>query len=92
LEFLSVDGTARYVDGTLIGTSAGMNELAKRFLKFTGLSTSSVAKAASYNPAKLLGLADSKGSIEVGKDADLVVVEEDFKVRMTFVEGKLVQA
>ncbi|MEM3466247.1 MAG: hypothetical protein QW566_07230 [Candidatus Jordarchaeales archaeon] len=36
IEFISSNGTVRYVDGTPIGTSAGMNELAKRFHKFHG--------------------------------------------------------
>ncbi|MEM2921663.1 MAG: N-acetylglucosamine-6-phosphate deacetylase [Candidatus Bathyarchaeia archaeon] len=88
MEFISVGGTAKYVDGTLIGTSAGMNELARRYIDFTGLPLSSVAKVASYNPAKLLGLVDKKGSVEVGKDADLILIGEDFKVRMTFVKGR----
>jgi N-acetylglucosamine-6-phosphate deacetylase len=48
-----------------------------------------VAKVASYNPAKLLGIDDHKGSIEKGKDADMVVMGEDFKVRAAFIEGML---
>ncbi|MCX8183557.1 MAG: amidohydrolase family protein, partial [Crenarchaeota archaeon] len=89
VEFISSNGTARYVDGTLIGTSVGMNELAKRFVKFTSVSLSSVAKVTSYNPAKLLGVEWSKGSIEEGKDADMVAIGEDFKVRKTIIAGTL---
>ena len=88
-DFISIDGTARFVDGRLIGTSAGMNELARRFISFTGFPLTSVAKVASYNPAKLLGIDDHKGSIEKGKDADMVLVGEDFKVRAAFIEGML---
>lgn len=91
LEFSSIEGVARYKDGTLIGTSAGMNELARRFVRFTGTALSSIAKATSYNPAKLLGIDGFKGSIEEGKDADMVVMGGDFKVRMTFLEGKLIK-
>lgn len=89
VDYLSIDGTARYVSGRLIGTSAGMSELARRFINFTGFPLSSIAKVASYNPAKLLGIDKRKGSIEEGKDADLVVMGEDFKVRMVFIEGML---
>jgi len=88
IDYISVNGTARFIDGRLIGTSAGMNELARRFLDYTRLPLSSVAKTASLNPAKLLGIHEQKGSIEEGKDADLVVIGEDFKVHMTLIEGK----
>jgi N-acetylglucosamine-6-phosphate deacetylase len=89
VEFISSNGTARYVDGTLIGTSAGMNELAKRFTRFTGTTLSTVAKVAAYNPARLLGVEDCKGSVGEGKDADMVVMRRDFGVRMTLIGGTL---
>lgn len=44
---------------------------------------------ASWNPAKQLGVLDRKGSIRVGKDADLVVLNEAYEVVMTFCRGKL---
>lgn len=89
-DFVSIGGTARFIDGRLIGTSAGMNELARRFLEYTRLPPSSIAKTTSFNPARLLGIHERKGSIEEGKDADLVVVGEDFKVRMTVLKGKII--
>jgi N-acetylglucosamine-6-phosphate deacetylase len=89
IDYISINGTARFIDGRLIGTSAGMNELARRFINFTGFPLSSVAKVASYNPAKLLGIDDRKGSIEEGKDADMVVMGEDFRVQAAFIKGML---
>ncbi|MEM3026260.1 MAG: N-acetylglucosamine-6-phosphate deacetylase [Thermoproteota archaeon] len=89
VEFISSNGTAKYPNGTLIGTSAGMNELAKRFIRFTDMPLTTVAKVASYNPAKLLGIEECKGSIEEGKDADMVVMKNDFSVRMSFIGGSL---
>lgn len=58
LEFLSVDGVAKYEDGTLVGTSVGMSELVGRFVRFTGIPLRSIAKVASYN---LLGCSASMG-------------------------------
>ena len=43
----------------------------------------------SYNPAKVYG-AESKGSLEAGKDADFVVVDDDFRVLETYREGKCI--
>ena len=40
------------------------------------------------NPANCLGIADRKGSIRVGKDADLVVLEKDYSVAQTYCMGK----
>jgi len=86
----SREGVARYGDGTLIGTALGMNQLASRFRKFTGWSLSAIAKVASWNPAKVLGMTDRKGSISTGKDADLVLLNDDLSVWKTIVSGRIV--
>ena len=44
----------------------------------------------SMTPARLCGCADRKGSIEAGKDADLVIMDPDFTVREVFVRGEAV--
>ena len=41
------------------------------------------------NPARCLGIDDRKGSIQVGKDADLVVLRNNYGVIQTFCKGKL---
>jgi len=89
-EYESKDGTARYGDGTLIGTALGLNQLAARFRKFTGWPFSAIAKAASWNPAKGLKLTDRKGSVNTGKDADLVILNDDLSVWKTVVQGRIV--
>ncbi len=48
-----------------------------------------VARMASLNPAKLLGMENEIGSIEVGKRADLVALDADGKVRLTIIDGKV---
>ncbi|MGQ9479608.1 MAG: N-acetylglucosamine-6-phosphate deacetylase [Thermoproteota archaeon] len=90
IEYTTVNGTGYLEDGTLVGNALGLNELAKRFWSFTGFPLTSIAKVTSYNSAKLLGLDDRKGSIEVGKDADIVVMDTEFNVLHTFVMGELV--
>jgi len=89
-EFESRDGAARYLDGTLIGTALGLREVVLRFRDFTGCSFAEAVTAATLNPARLLGIDDRKGSIAVGKDADLVLLDADFSVWATVVEGRLV--
>ena len=45
---------------------------------------------ACLNPAKKYGFADRKGSIAVGKDADFVVISDDYKAQATYSEGRKV--
>jgi N-acetylglucosamine-6-phosphate deacetylase len=87
LEYDSINGTARYLDGTLIGTSLGIAELVARCIRQGGCSLRQAVRAASYNPACVLGLQESKGSLEQGRDADLVVLNRDLGVHRTFRSG-----
>jgi N-acetylglucosamine-6-phosphate deacetylase len=90
LDYESKNGTARYLDGTLIGTSLGISELIERCITHTGCSLMHAVRAASYNPASVLGLQNRKGSLEQGKDADLVLLGSGLKVDMTFRAGRCV--
>jgi N-acetylglucosamine-6-phosphate deacetylase len=90
LEYESRNGTARYLDGTLIGTSLGMSQLVARCLRHGVCGLRQAVRAASYNPACVLGLEGSKGSLEQGKDADLVILDRDLSVQMTYRSGRCV--
>ncbi len=90
VEYESKEGAARYKDGTLIGTALGLSELVKRLISFTGCGLDIAVKTVTENPAKVLGLADRKGTIAVGKDADLVLLDDDLSVHATIVSGKIV--
>ncbi len=91
-EYESKDGTARYLDGTLIGSALPLAQMVKRFQHFTGCSLAEAIDTGTRHPAHLLGLDHQKGSLTEGKDADLVVLEEDFSAWMTMVKGKIVWA
>ena len=67
-----------------------MNEAVKTIVNKTKYSLEDAIQMASLNPAKLLNIADNKGSIEVGKDADILIVDSDINVKTTIVEGKIV--
>jgi N-acetylglucosamine-6-phosphate deacetylase len=56
-----------------------------------GVPDPAIAMMASANPAKLLGIGDSYGSIEVGKRADLVAINERGKIRSVLIGGRLVE-
>ncbi len=90
LAYSSHDGVARYGDGTLIGTSLPLLEVVRRFARYTGCSLAEAAQTASLHAARALGIQDRKGSIETGKDADLVVLDGDGAVGAAVVEGNVV--
>ncbi|MFA4837850.1 MAG: N-acetylglucosamine-6-phosphate deacetylase [Candidatus Neomarinimicrobiota bacterium] len=88
-EYDSKNGAAAYPDGTLIGTSLSVLEIAKRFLRFTGCDLKTAIDTVTIQPAKLLGISDRKGSLETGKDADLVLLNPDLSVWKTVIGGKV---
>jgi len=90
LEYESKNGTARYFDGTLIGTSLGMCQLVERCVKLSDNTLRTAIRAASFNPAYVLGIESKKGSIEIGKDADIVILNKDLSVWKTIINGKIV--
>jgi N-acetylglucosamine-6-phosphate deacetylase len=84
------NGQARLQDDTLAGSVLTMNQAVRNMMKFTGIPLESAVSLGTLHPARKLGVDDRKGSIEIGKDADLVVTDEDFNVEMTFVQGNAV--
>lgn len=49
-----------------------------------------VSQMASLNPSRVYGIGDCKGSLRVGKDADFVIISDDYQALMTFSEGRKV--
>ena len=90
IEYKSENGAARYFDGTLIGTAVSLSELTLRLRTFSGCSPAEAINAASRNPARILGLAGSKGTIARGFDADLTVFEKDGSVRALVLGGNVI--
>ena len=84
------NGEARLEDGTLAGSTLKMNEAIYNFMKTTGVSLLDAVDFATINPARCLHVEDRKGSIEVGKDADFVIVDKDLNVYMTICRGEIV--
>ncbi len=85
-------GTARSPNGTLVGTTLGMNRLVQRYHGFAGCSLAQAVRAASFNPACVLGIQRRTGSLESGKSADLVLLNPDFTVWKTWKRGRLIYA
>ena len=66
-----------------------LNDAVKNVRANTDLPLYEIVAAASLNPANAIGMGDTKGSIEVGKDADLIVTDMDFNVKKTIMQGEI---
>ena len=74
--------------GTIAGSVLRLNIAVKNLYENTNLSLPEAIQAASLNPARAIGVDDRKGSIEPGKDADLILVDEQMNVYKTIVGGR----
>jgi N-acetylglucosamine-6-phosphate deacetylase len=81
------DGAARLADGTLAGSVLTMARAVQNMVELAGLPLESVLPLASEVPARLLGIADRKGRIDTGYDADLVMLSEKFELERVVCRG-----
>lgn len=82
-------GEARLADGSIAGSLLSLNQAVKNFMKNTGLDLISAIRLVTINPAKQLSISDTKGSIEIGKHADFVILDDSLEVFATLVRGNL---
>ena len=84
------DNLCRLLDGTIAGSVLTLNKGVYNVLRNTTLPVHECVKMASLNPASALGFDKTKGSIEVGKDADFFLADETFDTFGTFIGGEQV--
>ncbi|HEX2868040.1 MAG TPA: N-acetylglucosamine-6-phosphate deacetylase [Ignavibacteriales bacterium] len=82
-------GKAMLDNGTIAGSSLTLNKAVKNMIQYAGAKITEAIRMASLNGAKVLNLENQKGILAAGKDADLVVLDEDFEVEMTILQGRI---
>ncbi|MEF8799118.1 MAG: N-acetylglucosamine-6-phosphate deacetylase [Candidatus Bipolaricaulota bacterium] len=83
-------GLARLEDGTIAGSTLTLIDAVKNYVKFTGASLIDAVKAVTVNPAKLLGVEDQIGTMDIGSKADLIAFDRKFQVQFTMIDGEIV--
>ena len=81
------DNLCRLEDGTIAGSILKLNKGVWNVYTNSTIPLFECVNCASLNPATAIGVADRKGSIEVGKDADLVILDNEFNVLKTIIGG-----
>ena len=84
------DGSAHLVGaGNLAGSTLKVNQGLRNLVEMAGLPWQTAINSCTINPARLIGVEASKGSITAGKDADVVVLGDDYSVEAVYVCGQL---
>ncbi len=87
-----VDGDARLTEGgTRAGSTLTTGKALKNLLEFTGRPLVEIIDLLTKNPARMLGIYEERGSLELNKLADLVIMDEDYEIVDTFVRGQLIE-
>jgi N-acetylglucosamine-6-phosphate deacetylase len=85
-----MDGAIRLADGTLAGSVLTLDRALHNLQAATGRPLAELWATTSRNAARAIGIDAAKGSLEAGKDADLVLLDPDLRVVATVAEGVLV--
>jgi len=90
-EFTTREGVGKLVsNGTVVGSIITMNKAFANLIERCGIDIALASRFTSTNQARVMGMGDVAGSIEVGKLADIAVLDGEYNCVATFVEGKKV--
>ena len=91
LKVIIEDGVAKLPDrSAFAGSVATTDRLVRTMINLAGVSLLDAIKMITLNPARMMGVQHTKGSLSVGKDADLVIFNENIEIQKTIVEGRIV--
>ncbi|MGB4398108.1 MAG: N-acetylglucosamine-6-phosphate deacetylase [Daejeonella sp.] len=91
LKVLVEDGVAKLPDRTsFAGSVATCDRLVRTMINLADVPLLEAVKMASQTPANILGIGNTKGSLISGKDADIVIFDENINVNTTIVQGRVI--
>ena len=87
---VKVEGAlATLADGTIAGSVTNLYECMKKAISM-GIPKESAIKAATINPARSIKVDDEVGSLEIGKKANVLILDEEMNLRMVMIGGKTI--
>jgi N-acetylglucosamine-6-phosphate deacetylase len=85
------DGKARTHEGAIAGSTISLIDGVKNLSAFAGITFGEALYNATAAPARLIGIYDKVGSIEVGKRANMLVLDDEYKIETVILGGKTVK-
>lgn len=82
---------ARLEDGSLAGSTLNLRNAVYNMVKYLSIPVCEAVRMASLSPAKAIGADMFKGSIEVGKDADMILFDDDINIKTVILKGKIIE-
>jgi N-acetylglucosamine-6-phosphate deacetylase len=91
LKVIIEDGVAKLPDRTsFAGSVATTDRLVRNIIKMADVPLLDAVRMMSSTPARIMNVADRKGSLVEGKDADIVLFDENINIQTTIINGKVV--
>ena len=91
LKVIVEDGVAKLPDrSAFAGSVATFDALVRNMIKYADVPLLDAIQMATITPARIMNVANKKGAIEKGKDADIVIFDEDINIEKTIVKGKVI--
>ncbi len=91
LKVIVEDGVAKLPDrSAFAGSVATTDRLVHNMIRLAGVSLTEAVKMMTITPATIMKVQSAKGSLVAGKDADIIIFDDDIRVSMTMVNGRIV--
>jgi N-acetylglucosamine-6-phosphate deacetylase len=91
LKVIVEDGVAKLPDrSAFAGSVATADQLVRTMIRQAGVSLPEAVRMITATPASILDILEKKGTLAPGKDADIVIFDDDIRIHSTIVKGKLV--
>jgi N-acetylglucosamine-6-phosphate deacetylase len=84
------DGVSRLESGDFAGSTLTIDRAVRNIMRLVGTPLQTAVKMATINPAVVVNVDENKGSLEPGKDADIVIIDKDVNVYVAIVKGNIV--
>ena len=89
--YIIEDGVCKLADRSALAGSIATSDMLIRTMVKAGIPLGDALRMASETPARLMGVDDRKGTLQKDKDADIVIMDHDLKVRAVWQRGRLVE-
>lgn len=89
--YIIEDGVCKLANHSALAGSIATSDVLVRTMVKAGIPLGDALRMASETPARIMGVYDTKGSLQKGKDADVLILDKDLNIQSVWQKGKLVE-